>query len=87
MRYVFTENGWKDYTWWQTHDRKGLKRVNQLLEDCARNGYRGIGKPEALVGDLAGFWSRRINDRDRLVYRVSGEDIEVLSCRFHYSDG
>ncbi len=86
MRYVFTENAWADYSWWEMHDRQGLKRVNQLLADCARNGYRGIGKPEALVGDLSGFWSRRVNDRDRLVYRISGNDIEVIACRFHYSD-
>ena len=86
MNKKFTENGWKDYTYWETEDRKTLKRINRLLEDIDRNGNTGIGKPEPLVGDLAGFWSRRINEKDRLVYRISGNDIEVLSCRFHYGE-
>ena len=86
MNKKFTENGWKDYTYWENEDRKTLKRINRLLEDIDRNGNTGIGKPEPLVGDLAGFWSRRINEKDRLVYRISGNDIEVLSCRFHYGE-
>ena len=86
MNKKFTENAWKDYTYWETEDRKTLKRINRLLNDIDRNGNTGIGKPEPLVGDLAGFWSRRINEKDRLVYRINGNDIEVLSCRFHYEE-
>lgn len=82
----FTENAWKDYTYWQTEDRKTLKRINKLLEDIERNGHEGIGKPEPLTGALSGFWSRRINEKDRLIYRISGENIDILACRYHYSD-
>lgn len=82
----FTENAWQDYTYWQTEDRKTLKRINKLLEDIERNGHDGIGKPEPLAGPLSGFWSRRINEKDRLIYRISGENIDILACRYHYSD-
>lgn len=82
----FTENAWKDYTYWQTEDRKTLKRINKLLEDIERNGHGGIGKPEPLTGALSGFWSRRINEKDRLIYRISGENIDILACRYYYSD-
>lgn len=85
MNKNFTENGWKDYTYWETEDRKTLKRINTLLKDIDRNGNEGIGKPEPLTGDLSGFWSRRINEKDRLVYKVEGNTIHVLSCRYHYS--
>lgn len=67
MNKVFTENGWKDYAYWQTEDRKTLKKINQLIENICRNGNEGIGKPEPLTGNLSGFWSRRINDKDRLI--------------------
>ncbi|MFR9292516.1 MAG: Txe/YoeB family addiction module toxin, partial [Peptococcus niger] len=80
----FTENAWQDYTYWQTEDRKTLKRINKLLEDIERNGHDGIGKPEPLAGALSGFWSRRINEKDRLIYRISGENIDILACRYHY---
>ena len=86
MNKRFTENGWKDYVYWETEDRKTLKRINSLIEDISRNGNSGIGKPEPLIGDLSGFWSRRINEKDRLVYRINGNDIEILSCRFHYTE-
>lgn len=82
----FTENAWEDYTYWQTEDRKTLKRINKLLEDIERNGHEGIGKPEPLTGALSGFWSRRINEKDRLIYRISGENIDILACRYHYND-
>lgn len=82
----FTDNGWKDYVFWQTEDKKTLKRINELLKDIERNGNAGIGKPEPLSGDLSGFWSRRINDKDRLVYRIYGEEIQILACRYHYGD-
>ena len=81
----FTENGWADYCYWQTEDRKTLKKINDLLKDIERNGNSGIGKPEPLLGDLQGFWSRRINEKDRLVYKLEDDEIFVLSCRYHYS--
>ena len=86
MNKRFTDNGWADYVYWQMEDRKTLKRINRLIGDIDRNGNTGIGKPEPLVGDLAGFWSRRINEKDRLVYRIDGNSIDILSCRFHYDD-
>lgn len=86
MNNVFTENGWKDYVYWQTEDRKTLRKINNLLEDIKRDGNEEIGKPEALSGDLAGFWSRRINDKDRLIYKIDDENVYILACRFHYGD-
>lgn len=86
MNKVFTENTWKDYLYWQTEDRKTLKKINQLLNDISRNGNVGIGKPEALVGDLSGYWSRRINDKDRLIYKIDEQNIYIISCKFHYND-
>ena len=86
MNKLFTDNAWKDYVYWETEDKKTLKRINKLIEDISRNGNEGIGKPEPLVGDLAGFWSRRINEQDRLIYKVEGNDIYILACRFHYDD-
>ena len=86
MNKLFTENGWADYVYWQTEDRKTLKKINTLIDDIARNGNVGIGKPEPLTGDLSGFWSRRINDKDRLIYKISGDNIFILACRFHYGD-
>ena len=86
MNKLFTENGWKDYVYWQTEDRKTLRKINALLEDIARNGNTGIGKPEALMGNLAGCWSRRINDKDRLIYKIAGDNIYILACRYHYDD-
>lgn len=78
--------GWNDYIYWQTEDRKTFRKINQLIENIARNGYEGVGKPEALNGNLAGFWSRRIGDKDRLNYKIDNENIYILSCRYHYGD-
>ncbi len=86
MNKNFTDNGWKDYTYWQTEDRKTLKRINNLIKDIERNGNEGIGKPEPLTGDLSGFWSRRINEKDRLIYQIDGDTINILACRYHYND-
>ena len=82
----FTESGWEDYTYWQTEDRKTLKRINKLIEDIERNGNAGIGKPEPLSGNLSGTWSRRINEKDRLVYVLDDTEITIISCRYHYDD-
>ena len=83
---LFTEDAWEDYLYWQTQDKKTLKRINQLLQDIERNGYNGIGKPEPLRGDLSGFWSRRIDDEHRIVYRVTEDRVEIIQCRGHYDD-
>ena len=77
---------WEDYLYWQSQDKKTLKRINQLLKDIDRNGYTGIGKTEPLKSDMKGYWSRRIDDVNRLVYRIADNRIEILQCRSHYGD-
>lgn len=86
MNKVFADTGWEDYLYWQTEDKKTLKKINQLLNDIVRNGNEGLGKPEPLSGNLSGFWSRRINDKDRLIYRIDDSNIDILACRYHYGD-
>ena len=86
MKIVWFEEAWEGYIYWQAQDKKALKRVNQLLQDAVRNGYTGIGKPEPLRGEFSGFWSRRIDAVNRLVYRINGDVLEVLSCKGHYDD-
>ena len=81
---LFTDRAWRDYLYWQTQDKKMLKRINDLLRDISRNSFDGVGKPEPLKGDLSGFWSRRIDGTHRLVYCVQGETIQIISCRGHY---
>ncbi len=78
-------DAWQEYLYWQTQDKKILKRINQLVKDIIRNPFEGIGKPEPLKENLAGFWSRRIDEKHRLVYSVSGDnDIFIISCKGHY---
>lgn len=84
MRYVFTDESWEDYLYWQKVDKKKVKRINDLLKDISRTPYRGIGKPEALKHKYTGFWSRRIDQEHRLIYRVMHGDIQIAKCRFHY---
>lgn len=84
MSVVFDEDAWADYLWWQTQDRKVLRRINLLIEDVRRNGNEGIGKPEPLKHGFRGYWSRRITEEHRLVYRVAGDDVRVAACRYHY---
>ena len=87
MNKIWSPEAWDDYVWWQTQDRKTLKRINALVKDIERNGAsEGTGKPEPLRGDLSGFWSRRIDEQNRLVYRVLGPNIEIASCKSHYGD-
>jgi toxin YoeB len=81
---LFREKAWEDFLYWQSHNPKMVKRINMLLRDVARGSFDGVGKPEPLKGDLSGFWSRRIDSTHRLVYRVKGETIEILSCKGHY---
>lgn len=80
----FHTKAWDDYLYWQANDKKILKRINTLLRDIGRDNYNGIGKPEPLRGDLTGFWSRRIDDTHRLVYRINNNVIEIASCKGHY---
>lgn len=86
MRKIWDEDAWEDYLYWQTQDKKTLKRINQLLQDIDRNGYGGIGKPEPLRGDLQGWWSKRIDDSNRIVFRIHDDCIEILQCGSHYRD-
>lgn len=86
MNKAFTNIGWEDYLYWQTEDRKTLRKINTLLKDIERNGNEGIGKPEPLTGDLSGFWSRRINQKDRLIYALEMDQIIIIACRYHYDD-
>lgn len=86
MNKVFADTGWEDYLYWQTEDRRTLKKINQLINDIVRNGNEGIGKPEPLSGNLSGYWSRRVNDKDRLIYRIDENNIYIISCRYHYED-
>jgi toxin YoeB len=86
VKILFTEGGWNDYLSWQVDDRRLLKRINQLIDDIRRNGHEGIGKPEPLRHELAGAWSRRINQEHRLVYVLDeqADTVCVISCRYHY---
>lgn len=82
----FTPAAWDDYTYWQGQDKKTLRRINTLIEAVARDPFTGIGKPEPLMGNMAGYWSRRIDDMHRLVYTVDDADLDVIACRGHYDD-
>lgn len=86
MNKLWQNEAWEDYVYWQTQDKKTLKCINQLLQDISRNSYDGIGKPDPLKGDLSGWWSHRINDSNRLIYRIKNGIIEIAQCRSHYGD-
>lgn len=86
MQKIWFDEAWDDYLYWQTQDKKTLKRINALIRDIERGAFDGIGKPEPLKGDLSGFWSRRIDDTNRVVYRIRDGVLEILSCRGHYDD-
>lgn len=80
----FTADAWDDYVYWKTQDKKTLRRINDLIKSAQRTPFEGIGKPEALKENLSGFWSRRIDDTNRLVYEVTDAEISIISCRYHY---
>lgn len=88
MKIVFSDQAWDDYQHWVNNDPNTLERLNSLIEQCRRTPFKGTGKPEPLKGTLQGWWSRRINQADRLVYRVEGggdaQRLEIAQCRFHY---
>lgn len=84
MQKIWDEEAWEDYLYWQTQDKKTLKRINLLIKDIERNPFEGLGKPEPLKHDLSGFWSRRIDDQNRIVYRIKNDVLEISQCRTHY---
>ncbi len=84
MRITFSSHAWEDYSTWLKEDRKMLVKINQLIKDILRTPYKGIGKPEALKYDLAGYWSRRIDREHRLVYKVDKDTVIIISCKYHY---
>lgn len=86
MRKIWSDDAWDDYLYWQTQDKKTLKKINSLIKDIDRNGYKCKGKTEPLSGNLAGFWSVRINKKDRFVFRIIEDAIEIAQCRTHYGD-
>ena len=84
MKLIFADAAWDDHLYWQQQDRRMVERINKLIKEAQREPFAGIGKPEPLLGDLAGFWSRRIDEKNRLVYEVTDAAITIISCRYHY---
>ena len=84
MKLVWDQLAWDDYLWWQTEDRKVLKRINELTRDVRCSGNEGIGKPEPLKHGFQGYWSRRITDEHRLIYKIVNDEIRIAACRYHY---
>lgn len=86
MKLLWDEEAWEDYVSWQSEDKKTLKRINKLIKDTQRNPYSGIGKPEPLKHDKSGYWSRRIDDYNRLVYKVEDNTLKIAQCKTHYEE-
>ena len=84
LNIMWTAEAWEDYVYWQSQDKRTLKRINQLIKEVQREPFAGIGKPEPLKENLTGFWSRRIDETNRLVYEISGTQVNIVSCRYHY---
>ncbi|WP_374477850.1 Txe/YoeB family addiction module toxin [Zoogloea sp.] len=84
MKLVFADAAWEDYLYWQQQDRKTVERINKLIRETQREPFSGIGKPEPLKHALAGFWSRRISDEHRMVYRIQGDELQIAQLRYHY---
>ena len=82
----WTDDAWEDFEYWTTQDKRTLRRILQLLKDIDRNGYTGIGKPEPLKGDLSGYWSRRIDGENRIVYKIENHILKIVQCGSHYRD-
>lgn len=83
---LWTDEAWEDYVYWQTQDKKTLKKINKLLQDIEKNGYNGLGKPEPLKGNLSGLWSVKIDSCNRIVFRIENEKLEIWQCGSHYRD-
>ena len=86
MRKIWHDKAWNDYVEWQNQDKKTLRKINRLLQDIDRNGYKCTGRPEPLLGDLAGYWSVRIDEKNRIVFRIIDDIIEIIQCGTHYGD-
>lgn len=86
MRLLWDERAWEEYCLWQTQDKKTLKKINSIIKDIGRNPYIGIGKPEPLKNNLSSWWSRRIDEKNRIVYKVDGDSIIIAACKGHYED-
>ena len=84
MKYIFVDESWEDYLYWQKNNRKFVKKINDLLKDISRTPFTGIGKPEPLKHKYKGFWSRRIDSEHRLIYKIEEDEIWIIKCRFHY---
>ncbi len=84
MKLLWEENAWQEYLYWQTQDKKTLKRLNNIIKDIQRDCYNGIGKPEPLKENLSGWWSRRIDEENRIVYKQENNNIIIASCKSHY---
>jgi len=86
MTKIWHDSAWADYLHWQTQDKKTLKKINKLLQDIERNGYNGIGKPEPLKHDLSDYWSVEIDKKNRIVFRIENNSLEIVQCGSHYRD-
>jgi toxin YoeB len=86
MKKVWHDEAWEEYLYWQKQDKKTLNKINRLLTDIDRNGYECVGKPEPLKGNLSGYWSVRIDSKNRIVFRIANEQIEIMQCGSHYGD-
>ena len=86
MKKIWFDEAWEDYLYWQSQDKKTLKRINSIIKDIERDPFGGLGKAEPLKGNLSGTWSRRIDDINRIIYRIHGEILEIISCKGHYEE-
>lgn len=86
MKKIWHDEAWGEYVYWQTQDKKTLKKINRLLSDIDRNGYHCIGKPEPLKGNLSGYWSVRIDEKNRIVFRIANDVLEIVECGSHYGE-
>ena len=86
MRKLWDDKAWEEYLYWQKQDKKTLRKINTLLKSIDRNGYRCTGQPEPLSANLSGYWSVRIDEKNRIVFRIVGDDVEIIQCGSHYGD-
>ncbi|MCL2481770.1 MAG: Txe/YoeB family addiction module toxin [Spirochaetaceae bacterium] len=84
MKKLWTDRGWEDYLYWQIQNKNMIKKINQIIKDIERNPFKGIGKPEPLKNNLSGWWSRKIDNKHRIVYRIEKDNLEIAQCKDHY---